>query len=241
MLAKSVAGELIRSEIEIRSQDRSATSRRRSPTSARTARRLFRLAAVEERPARRHRHPPVEPLAGAGDHRHRALPAAPREPRLRRLPQQHVLGARARRRARRRPRDRRLRPAARGAAASCSPSRPTRRSSTGATRASTRRARRSSPRASRAAGSPTRSASWQAYADYVEFLEATRARSPSSRRSGGACARTTPTAPSRSGSATPSRRADESTALAGAGARLRRPGRARLRRGRAVRAAARRG
>ena len=51
------------------------------------AARALRLAGDR---ARRHGHAPVEPLAGAADHRHAALPAQRRAPPLRRLAQQHV-------------------------------------------------------------------------------------------------------------------------------------------------------
>ena len=73
MLAESVAGELIRSEIEIRS-GRGETLRRRGGQAARGALAPVRARGRERRPARRHRHAPVEPVAGAADHRHRPLP-----------------------------------------------------------------------------------------------------------------------------------------------------------------------
>ena len=146
------------------------TSRTRCARQRDARARLFALAAERGALLGATGTHPVEPLAGPGDHRHRPLPPGRRRAQVRGLAQQHVQPARARRRARRRSRDRRLRPAAAGAARSCSRSRPTRRSSTAATRACTPLARRSSPRASRAAASRTRSATGPSYADYVEFL-----------------------------------------------------------------------
>ena len=90
MLAESVAGELIESEIEIRS-GRGERLRRRDRAPARGARAAVPARRRARRAARRHRHAPVEPLAGAADHRHRALPARGRGPPVRRLAQQHVL------------------------------------------------------------------------------------------------------------------------------------------------------
>ncbi len=71
-------------------------------------RRAARAAARAHGRARdralRRRHASVEPLAGAADHRHAALPAERRAAPLRRLAQQHVRAPRARRGQRRRPR-----------------------------------------------------------------------------------------------------------------------------------------
>ena len=66
---------------------------------------------------------------------------------------------------------------------------------------STRRARRSSRASSRAAASRTRSRAGPS-TRATSASSTTRARSPSTRRSGGACARTSPSRPWRSGSAT---------------------------------------
>ena len=97
---------------------------------------------------------------------------------------------------------------------SCWRSRPTRRSSTVATPACTRRAARSSPRASPAAGSPSPSgASAPTPTTWTSCCERTRSWSTPS--SGGVCARTMPSARWRSASATRRRRAEDSTALAG--------------------------
>ena len=114
-LAESITGELIASEIEIRS-GRGATFADAVAQQHDMRLRLFRLAAEQRRAAGRHRHPPVEPVAGAADHRHRALPPPRGGAQVRRLAQQHVLAARARGRARRRPGDRRVRSPARAAA-----------------------------------------------------------------------------------------------------------------------------
>ena len=173
MLAESVAGELIKSEIEIRS-GRGETFADADRAPARGARAPVPAGRRARRAAGRHRHPSVEPVAGAADHRHRALPARGRGAPVRRVAQQHVLAARARGRPRRRARGERCATACARCCRSCWRCRPTRRSSTAATRGCTPRARRSSPRASRAAASPTRSAAGPAYADYVDFLIATR-------------------------------------------------------------------
>ena len=116
LLHEHITGELISSEIEIISgagadlHDALARQRERR-------RRLFALAARAGRRARRDRHAPVGRLPRAADHRHRALPPRRGRPEVRRLAQQHVQPARARRRPRHRPRGARLRPAAPGAAA----------------------------------------------------------------------------------------------------------------------------
>ena len=74
VLAESVAGELIKSEIEIRSgrgeNFADAVARQREARS-----RLFALAARHDALLGATGTHPVEPLAGAADHRHRALPA----------------------------------------------------------------------------------------------------------------------------------------------------------------------
>ncbi len=86
--------------------------RRRAGGPAREPRAAVPPGRGPRRAAGGYRHPPVEPLAGAAHHRDRALPAAARAARLRRLPQQHVLRARARGHPRRGPGDRGLRPVA---------------------------------------------------------------------------------------------------------------------------------
>ena len=115
VLAESVAGELIKSEIEIRSgrgeNFADAVERQRDVRA-----RLFRLAAERDALLARDRDPPLEPLAGAADHRHRALPPRGGGPAVRGLAQQHLQPPRARGRAGRGPRGAGLRPAAAGAA-----------------------------------------------------------------------------------------------------------------------------
>ena len=71
---------------------------------------------------------------------------------------------------------------------------------------------RSSPAPSRAAASTSRSATGRTYADFIDLLTAHRRRSSSRPSSGGACARTTPSAPSRCGSATRRRAATSRSA-----------------------------
>ena len=73
VLAESVAGELIKSEIEIRSGRGENFADAVPP--ARGTGAPVRAGRPSGRAARRDRDTPVEPLAGAGDHRHRALPA----------------------------------------------------------------------------------------------------------------------------------------------------------------------
>ena len=141
VLAESVAGELIESEIEIRS----GQGRRPSPTpwraSARPARACSRWPPTTARCWRATGTHPWSPwqeqrIIDTEHYRRRGG-----GPQVRGLAQQHLQPARARGRPRRRPRDRGLRPPARRSCPSCWRSRPTRRSSTAATRACTRRAR----------------------------------------------------------------------------------------------------
>ena len=115
MLAESIAGELISSEIEIRSRT-GCRLRGRRRSAARPAPAAVRARGRARRRARRHRHPSVVGLPRAAHHRHRALPPGRGRAQVRRLAQQHVLAARARRRARRRPGGAGLRSAAAGAA-----------------------------------------------------------------------------------------------------------------------------
>ena len=153
------------------------------------------------RRARLDRHASVGRLPRAAQHRHRALPPRRRGPRLRRAAQQHVLAARPRRRARRRSRGGGLRsPAARAAAAA------------------------GGQRQLAVSRGPGHAAALRPQPDLHEVLSALRrarrvrrlahvsrlpraahrdaARSSSTRRSGGRCARTPPSGPSRCASAT---------------------------------------
>ena len=120
--------------------------------------------------ARRHRHPSLVGLPRAAHHRHRALPPRGGGAQVRGLAQQHVLAARPRGHPRRRPGRAGVRPAAARAARCCWRSRPTRRSWTGATpglhSARTQIFTKSFPRC----GVPDAFGSWDAFAQYVEFL-----------------------------------------------------------------------
>ena len=202
-LAESITGELIASEIEIRS-GKGATfadavaqqhDARDAPVPAR--RRARRAPGG-------HRHASLEPVAGAADHRHRALPPPRGGAQVRRVAQQHVLAPRSRGRARRRPRDRRLRPPARGAARPAGavgelavPRRARLGPALGADadlHQELPALRRAPSRSGTGPPTPTSSTSWSR-----------RTRSSSTRSSGGASGRTTTSAPSSSGSATPRR------------------------------------
>ena len=113
---------------------------------------------------------PWSPLAGAADHRHAALPPKRRAAALRRLAQQHVRPARARRHQRRRPRDPRVQRAPQ------LPARAARRVGELAVRRgrvhvpALRARRRSSRACSRAAAFPTGSTGWDDWERYVRFL-----------------------------------------------------------------------
>ena len=155
VLAESVAGELIRSEIEIRS-GRGETSRTPWRSSARHARGCSRSPRATTPCSA-----PPAPIRGArGRSSGSSTPSttgACRTAAVRRLAEQHVQRARARRRGRRRPRGRvcdRLRVVLPELLAMSANS----PFLDGRDSGSTPPARRSSPRASRAAGSPTRSA-----------------------------------------------------------------------------------
>ena len=114
MLADAVAGELIASEVEIRSgKGERLRGRARAPARAPPA--PVRAGGRAGPGARRDRHAPLEPLAGPAHHRHAALPARRRGAAVRRVAQQHLQQPRARGRAGTRPRGRRLRRAAPGA------------------------------------------------------------------------------------------------------------------------------
>ena len=115
VLTESIAGELISSEIEIRSgrgedaEDARARQARPPPAPVHARRRARRRARLD-------RDAPAQRLPRAAHHRHGALPPRRGRPEVRRVAQQHVLGARPRRRPGRRPRGARLRPAAARAA-----------------------------------------------------------------------------------------------------------------------------
>ena len=199
-LEPHLVGELIASEAEVR---RAAARRSPRPPATMAERRAqlhgARRAARDR--ARRDRHAPVEPLAGPADHRHAALPPQRRAPPLRRLAQQHVRPARARRHPRRRPRDRRPQRRCATSCRSCSRSRRARRSSRASTAGCTPPGRRSSRGCSRAAASPTRRRLGRVRGLRPLPLR-DAARSTSTRSSGGASARISPSRRSRSGSAT---------------------------------------
>ena len=136
LLSDSIAGELISSEIEIRSGAGADVADARVKQ-AEARRRLFALARANGVAARRHRHARAQRLPRAARHRHGALPPRRGRPEVRRLAQQHVLAPRARRR--------RAAPTGPCGCAtacgrccrSCSRSARTRRTSTGATPACT--------------------------------------------------------------------------------------------------------
>ena len=116
ILQDAIAGELISSEIEIRSgRGEDFEDARRRQHEAR--RRLFALAAQHGRRARRHRHPPAVGLPEQHIIDTPALPPGRGRPEVRGVAQQHLQPARARRRPGRRPRRPGLRPPAPGAPA----------------------------------------------------------------------------------------------------------------------------
>ena len=88
----SIAGELISSEIEIRSGAGSDVEDARAPP-GRRAPAAVRARARARRRARRDRHAPAERLPRAAHHRHRALPPRRGGAEVRRLAQQHVLAS----------------------------------------------------------------------------------------------------------------------------------------------------
>ena len=112
----------------LRDLRRSGRAARRTPGAAPHARRPARIAP------RRRRHASVEPVAGAADHRHAALPPKRRAAPLRRLAQQHFRPACARRDQRRRPRDPRHAARCATTCRSCSRSPRARRSSRASSR-----------------------------------------------------------------------------------------------------------
>ena len=116
VLSQSIAGELISSEIEIRS-GRGADVADARTRQADARRRLFALAREHGVAPGLHRHAPAQRLPRAAHHRHRALSPRRGRAEVRRLAQQHVLGPRPRRRPGRRPGGPGLRPPAPGPAA----------------------------------------------------------------------------------------------------------------------------
>ena len=135
LLAEAAAGELIATEIEIRSGKAASFAEAVERQRERRAR-LFGLADGHGTCAGGDRHPPVGELPRSADHRHPALRAAPRRAPVGRSAKQHLEPSRPRRRARA--------PTARSPCATafeaccrpCSRCRPTRPSWTAATRAS---------------------------------------------------------------------------------------------------------
>ena len=200
-LGEHTAGELISSEIEIK------TGRCESFPEAARALIERRRALLDEADAigvgaRGLRHAPVVAVVGAGGHRHAPLPHRRGHAALRRLAQQHVRDPHPHRGA--------AAPTARWRSttrcARCSPtcsrSRRPRPGTRAATRTCTRRAASSSRACSRAAASPSRStAGPTTTASCAGSSRPTRSRSTP--RSGGACGRTSRTA--RSSCATPTR------------------------------------
>ena len=209
--ADAIAGELISSEIEIRS-GRGEDLQHALKLQREARRRLFALADAHGVALASHRHAPAVGLPRAAHHRHRALPPRPGRPAVRRAAQQHVRAAGARRRPGRRPRDQGLRPAAAGAADAAGDQR----------ELALRRRPRLRP-------------ALRPHADVHEVLPAlrhpgrlrllgelaattsscccARTRSSSSPSCGGRCARTTPSGRSRSASATRRPPAPRPTAL----------------------------
>ncbi len=115
MLRDSVAGELISSEIEIRS----GKGEDFADAPGQAARAAHPPVPARGRPgprARSDRRPSLEPLAGAAHHRHAALPARRGGAQVRGLAQQHLQQPHPRGGARRRPRRGRVRHPAPGAA-----------------------------------------------------------------------------------------------------------------------------
>ena len=104
-LEEHLVGELIASEVEVR------TGRQETfadvPAAMAERRAQLRCARrADGAPARRHGHAPVGGLEEAAHHRHAALPPKRRAAALRRLAQQHLRAARARRGLRAGPGDR---------------------------------------------------------------------------------------------------------------------------------------
>ena len=240
MLAESVAGELIQSEIEIRSGRGETFADAVASASARRARGCSRSPPSSGRAARRHRHAPLEPVAGAADHRHRALPAGAGRPPVRGVAQQHVQRCTCTWAC--------AAPIGRCACATgCAPVMPELLAisanspfldgrHSGLHSARTQIFTKSFPRC----GIPDAFGGWAAYADYVDFLMRTQL----DRRAHPDLVERAPAPLVRHGRDADLRRADERRRLHDAGGadhRLRGPGGARPRRGRAVRRSADRG
>ena len=87
-LIANLAGELIASEVEIKTgrQETSSTQSQRFPSGGRSSSPSSSLWAH----ARRDRVAPLGELEGSADHRHAALPAQRRDPQVRRLEEHHV-------------------------------------------------------------------------------------------------------------------------------------------------------
>ena len=201
VLAESAAGELIDTEVEIRS-GRAETFAEAIGAPARAAGAALRPGRRDGAGAGRDGHPPVGQLPRPVDHRHAALQPAAQRTRLGRAAQQHLEPARPHGGARRRPGDRRLRLAARAAAA--------------AARRLRQLALPRPPRHRPAHGPhrdlhphlpPLRRPLAVRRLAHLRRASSACCSAPgpwSSRRScGGACGRTTSSAPSRCGSATP--------------------------------------
>ena len=115
LLSESIAGELISSEIEIRSgpgEDVHDAIRRQREVRGR----LFAHATAQGAALASTGTHPWAGLPRAAEHRHRALPPRRRRAAVRRAPEQHLLAARPRRRPRPQPRRPDLRPPAARAA-----------------------------------------------------------------------------------------------------------------------------
>ena len=235
LLAESAAGELIASEIEIRS-GRAESFAEAMELQREHRARLFALAeGMGLALAATGTHPWAE-LPGPADHRHAPLRAASRGAPLGGAAKQHLEPSRPRGRARRRSRGRRLRPPARRAARRCWRCRRTRRSSMAATPACTRCAPRSSPAPSRAAGSTSRSGAGTPTRDFIDAPGPHRL----DRRGDPALVERPPPPRLRHRRGADLRRADAGRGVVrarGPDHRLRRAERARLRRGPAPRAA----
>ncbi len=200
-LRERVAGELLRSEIEVSTPRTLHFGQAAKQTPAQSRRAVSAGGPGGLRSGRR-RHASLLGLEGPGDHRHAALPSCRGAAQVRRLAQQHVGGACARGGARLRPRRRRVR---RPADVSAAPAGalgqlPLHRGRVD--RAALGRAPRPSCACSRAAASRTSSARGPSTGASTRN-SSTPTASRSSRRSGGLCDRTIASAPSRCASATP--------------------------------------
>ena len=230
MLAESAAGELIASEIEIRS-GRAETLRRGGGAPARAPGAACSGSPTGWAGAGGDGHPSVGQLPRPADHRHAALPAPARATSAG-SPSATTPGACTSTWACAAPTARSPSATACAAAAAAArglrelalPRPPRHRPALGPHA-------RSSPARSRAAGSTSRSATGHAYADFVELL----ARDRLDRRVDAALVERPPAPPLRHGRGADLRRADARRGVVRAGRadrRLHRPGGARLRRGR---------